>query len=303
MPAHEDLLRLYEIGAINPETQVYGVVGDPVAHSLSPLLHNRLFRRMGINALYLPFRVPRGQLQPFLDAYGAVPVQGYSVTIPHKEAAVTSARYLDEMVQRTYAANTLVRKEGGFAALNTDFAAVVETINSHLPPNNDGTPATVAGRMVLILGAGGVARAVAHALKQAGAAITITNRTPERATRLAAEVEARTVDWNARYVPQAEFLINCTSVGMHPHVDDTPMHASGLHAGVTVFDTVYNPESTLLIKAARERGCRVITGVELFIRQAWHQYLAFTGREAPLEQMRQIVRRALSPLTHPEDEL
>jgi 3-dehydroquinate dehydratase/shikimate dehydrogenase len=302
LPSFDDVKNLYHIDAINADTQVFGVIGDPVGHSLSPLLHNKLFRKLGVNAIYLPFRVPRGKLETFLNAFDALPVKGYSVTIPHKEAAVTLAKHKDELVGKSYAANTLIRGDDGFHAFNTDYTAVVETINAYLPPKEDGTAVTVEGRMVLVLGAGGIARAVCHALKQAGAALTITNRTSERATKLAAEVEARTIEWGGRHVVQAEIIINCTSVGMHPNVDESPFHGSALQPGLIVFDSVYNPESTLLVKEARARGCRVITGVELFVRQAWHQFRHFTGREPSLESMRQIVRRAMSPLTHVGDD-
>jgi 3-dehydroquinate dehydratase/shikimate dehydrogenase len=306
MPTMWELQHNYSIDKINAETQVFGLIGDPVAHSLSPLLHNHLFQRTKFNGVYLPFRVPRGQFHDHVTAFDELPVQGYSVTIPHKEGAAAFAPRRDAIVEQTKAANTLLRLpqgQGAFAAANTDYAAILDSLMPSLPPNEDGTPGTLQGKMVLLLGAGGVARAIAHALKKAGCILTISNRTADRANALAAEVEARVIDWMGRHVGTYDMVINATSVGMHPNVDDSPIHAGFLQPGMIVLDTVYNPESTMLVKDARERDCRVVSGVELFVRQAAAQFELFTGQAPSLEQMRQIVRRALSPLTHhPDDE-
>jgi 3-dehydroquinate dehydratase/shikimate dehydrogenase len=299
MPSMHDLQTVCPVGSINAETKVYGVVGDPVAHSLSPLLHNRLFRDYGINAVYVPNRVSRGGLEPFLTAFDGIPVHGYSVTIPHKEAAAALAKKPDENVQQTRAANTLVRLTGeaGFAAANTDYQAVIDSLLAAIGPSADGKPPTLGGKMVSVLGAGGVGRAIAHALKKAGCILTISNRTTERAHVLAAEVEGRVLDWMGRHVTGCDILVNATSVGMYPNLDDTPIHAGYLQPGMIVFDTVYNPESTVLVKAARQRGCRVVTGLEMFVRQAALQFELFTGQQPPLDDLRDIVRRALSPVT------
>ena len=134
-------------------------------------------------------------------------------------------------------------------------------------------------------GAGGVARAMAYAVRRDGALVTIANRTPERGHKLAEEVGCRNVDWAARHTVICDVLVNCTSVGMHPNVDESPVHPSFLKPGLTVFDTVYTPETTLLVKEAHDRGCNVVTGVELFVRQAALQFQLFTGREPPVESM------------------
>ena len=132
--------------------------------------------------------------------------------------------------------------------------------------------------------------------------VTVTNRTAERAQALATEVGCRHVDWNARHSVLCDLVVNCTSVGMHPNVDDMPLHPSFLKPGLVVFDTVYTPEQTLLIKEAKDRGCHVITGVEMFIRQAALQCEKFTGRRAPVDLFRKVIRRALSPVTLREEE-
>jgi 3-dehydroquinate dehydratase/shikimate dehydrogenase len=298
LPSFDDARRVYNYTKIDADTEVYGVVGDPVGHSLSPLIHNAAFRHLGVNAVYLPFRVPRGDLGGFLKAFDGIPVQGYSVTIPHKEAAAAAAVERDAPVTRTQSANTLVRRGSDFVAYNTDYLAAQQSLLANLPPGPDGQPGTLQGRAVLLLGAGGVARAVAHALQREGAVLTISNRTADRAHRLAEEVGCRHVEWGARHsVVPSDVLVNCTSVGMHPNLDECPIHHSYLRPGLVVFDTVYTPEQTLLIKEARGRGCHVITGVDMFVRQAALQFELFTGKPAPVEVMRKVVQRALSPVS------
>jgi 3-dehydroquinate dehydratase/shikimate dehydrogenase len=143
---------------------------------------------------------------------------------------------------------------------------------------------------------------VALALHKEGAIVTITNRTSDRGARLAGEVGCRFMEWAARHTVLADILVNCTSVGMHPNLDETPIHPSYLKHNMIVFDTVYTPETTLLVKEARHRDCHVITGVDLFVRQAAMQFRLFTGRDAPIELMRKVVRRALSPVALSDEE-
>jgi 3-dehydroquinate dehydratase/shikimate dehydrogenase len=280
---------------------VFGVIGDPIAHSHSPLIHNAAFRKLGVNALYLPFRVPRGQLSNFLETFGRIPVDGYSVTIPHKEAAAHAGHTYDDTVELTRAANTLVRRPNGFHAANTDYQAILDALQAHLG-KPDGKPIDLHRRMVLILGAGGVARAVAHAMHKAGANVHIANRTYDRAKKLADEISAEALDWAARHKEGCDILFNCTPVGMHPNVDESPIHASYLQPDMVVFDTVYNPETTLLLREAKARGGILITGVDMFIRQAGLQFQLFTGLEPPLELMAKELRRILSPVRIIDDE-
>jgi 3-dehydroquinate dehydratase/shikimate dehydrogenase len=302
LPAFEEVRRLFAIDKINMDTAIFGVVGDPVGHSLSPLIHNTALRTLGINALYLPFRVPRGDLLPFLKAFDTIPVKGYSITIPHKEAAASMAGPKDDSVVLTKATNTLVRVSDGWMSYNTDYQAAIDSLRANLPPLPDGTPSPLSSRTVLLLGAGGIARAVAHGLSREGAVLMITNRTLDKAQRLAEEVGCRAIDWNGRHGVLCDTLVNCTSVGMEPNLDEIPVHVSFLKPGLMVFDTVYTPETTLLVKEARSRGCHVLTGVDLFVRQAAHQFKLFTGKEPPLDLMRKVVKRALSPLMMREEE-
>jgi 3-dehydroquinate dehydratase / shikimate dehydrogenase len=298
MPNFDELRDVYHYPRIDAETMVYGVMGDPVVHSLSPLVHNQAFRAAGLNAVYLPIRVPRGDLAGFLKAFEQLPVKGYSVTLPHKEAAAALAKDKAPSVKVTGAANTLVRDDDGFIAYNTDFDGVQAIFRENLP---SGGASPLAGKLVMVLGAGGVARAVAFGCQREGAVVTIVNRTADRARDLAEEVGCKCADWGARHQILSDIIINCTSVGMHPNVDQSPLARDCLKETMTVFDTVYTPESTLLVKEARDQGCRVITGVELFVRQAALQFQLFTGREPPLDQMRTFLRKALLPITDKRD--
>ena len=299
LPSMEELKSTYPIRSIDADTKVFGVAGDPVGHSLGPLLHNHMFQRLKVNAVYLPFRVPRGQFPQAVEEYEEIPVHGYSVTIPHKEAAAQLAREKEPNVETTGAANTLVRRDDGkFSAANTDYAAAVDSLKSFLAQKAQDGPVTQLSQVsVLLLGAGGVARAIAHSLHREGSQITITSRTEDRTQRLAEEVKCKAVDWHARHNVTFDVLINCTPVGMHPNVDEAPVHFSVLRPGVIVFDTIYNPETTLLIREARSRGCETITGVDMFVRQAARQFELFVGQTPDQATMRGIVRKALSPLT------
>jgi 3-dehydroquinate dehydratase/shikimate dehydrogenase len=304
LPSLDDFRTTFPVKSITPETKVFGLLGDPVSHSFSPLLHNHMYRKLGVDALYLPFRVPRSHLSMALKAYDAIPVHGYSVTIPHKEAAAGLAREAEQQVQVTGSANTLVRRDGGhFLAANTDDPAAVESLKAHLAERaKDGPAVQLSQLSVLILGAGGVARSIAFALHREGAQITITSRTYERAQKLAEDVKCKAVDWHARHSITFDVLVNCTPVGMHPNVDEAPCHFSILKPGTLVFDTIYTPESTLLIREARVRGADTITGVDMFVRQAARQIELFTGMTPDADAMRAIMRKALSPLTRAFEE-
>jgi shikimate dehydrogenase len=199
------------------------------------------------------------------------------------------------------AVNTVLFKNGEVLGYNTDYKAAIDCLEHALggavPP---GTPSPLKNKKVLVLGAGGVARSIMYGLQRRGAKTTIASRTRSRAQFLAELFGGRCVEWSARHVADADVLVNCTPVGMHPNVDETPFSKSHLKQGMIVFDTVYNPESTLLLKEARFEGCRIVTGVEMFIRQAGLQYMLFTGREAPSELMRETLRRAIGPVKYGE---
>jgi 3-dehydroquinate dehydratase/shikimate dehydrogenase len=284
---------LYRYDEIDADTQVFGVLGDPIGHSLSPLIHNTAFHHERLNSVYLPLRVPADVLPETLDDFEWLGFQGYSVTIPHKQAVMAKATHCDQPVQDIGAANTLFRDPAGkWQATNTDYVAALESVQLGLT-QLFGAP-TLRGRRVLMLGAGGVARAIGLAMLRAGARLTIANRTHRRAIELAEQLGCEQVPVEHRGEVQCDIVINCTSVGMHPHVDETPYQADWLHEGTLVFDTIYNPENTLLLAQARERGCHTVDGLEMFVRQAARQFELFTNRPAPVELMRETVRQRMS---------
>jgi 3-dehydroquinate dehydratase/shikimate dehydrogenase len=294
--AYATMRDVYRYEQIGPQTDVYGVIADPVAHSLSPLVHNAGFAQLALNKVYLPFRVPREHLEQFLNEAEELGIKGLSVTIPHKEAVLPLLTHKDEAVEGIGAANTVVFRDGRRVGYNTDARAAVDSVEHTMAiPEENG----LARKQALVLGAGGVARAVGYGLKLRGADVVISGRTQERAEMLAHELKARCVGWLMRHNIRADLVVNCTPVGMHPNVNETPYEGTHLKPECVVFDTVYNPEQTLLIKQARQAGCTAITGVDMFVGQAAVQFKLFTGQEAPLEAMRNVVRKAISAARTP----
>ena len=289
----EEMRFLYRFDRITSSTKVFGVLGDPIAHSLSPLLHNTAFRKQKFDGVYLPLRVPADQFSDTLKAFEALGLDGYSVTIPHKQAALEFADQPDIQADLIGASNTLFRRDGVWHATNTDYDAIVETLEEALGAERTAEP-VLKDKRVLILGAGGVARAAACAMQQQGASVVITNRTKARAKELAAEMGCLTVPWENRGAEKLDVLINCTSVGMQPNVNESPYEQHWLHESMVVFDTVYTPENTLLLKHAQERGCVTASGIQMFVRQAAKQFSLFSGTDAPLDYMTETLRRYLS---------
>jgi 3-dehydroquinate dehydratase/shikimate dehydrogenase len=285
--------------AINANTEIYGVVGDPIEQSLSPVVHNAAFKQLGLNKVMVPFLVPNGELPAFFKELLWLDMKGCSVTIPHKEAIVPLLQHKEGAVERTGSCNTVVFQEDGRrVGYNTDYRAAMDSLEVAMGGRErEEDPSPLFEKQVLILGAGGVARAIAFGLMRRGAHLTITNRHDERATRLAEEVGGRTVNWGMRASNLVDVIINATPVGMHPNVDDTPLPAAAFNrAGMIVFDTIYHPENTMLIKLARERGCTSVTGVDMFLRQAALQFKLYTGQDAPVDGMVVALKHKLSPL-------
>lgn len=291
----QQMTEVYHYEQIKPETAVYGVIGDPIGHSLSPLIHNAALKRQGMDAVYVPFRVPKEHLDQFLDDAPALGLRGLSVTIPHKEAVLKKATVQDEATQGIGAANTLVFGEGGsVSAYNTDHRAAIESVKDAWEEHNGG-PKSMAAHTALVLGAGGAAKAIAFGLRCQGMEVVIASRTLERSQQLAEKIQGKAVEWNARYSVSPDVLVNCTPLGMHPNVDATPYDKHHLKPSMVVFDTVYNPENTLLVKDARSQSCTVVTGVEMFVRQGTLQFQHFTGQEVPHDMFRDVLKRAIGP--------
>lgn len=300
----ETMRDVYSPGKIDQDTQLFGVVADPVAQSLSPQIHNAAFRHNELNCRYLPFRVEAEELPLFMQWCKEFGVGGLSVTIPHKESMLELVSEAESAANGIGAINTVAIRGQDAAGYNTDYRAAMDCLSEALQTQktmqivDDGSAADdlFRGRGVLILGAGGVARAIAYGLRQRGAVVALTSRTPERTQQLASDVGGRALPWASRYDIKPGVLINCTPIGMHPDVDRSPYDKEKLHQDMIVFDTVYNPEQTLLVKDARDVGCFVVNGLDMFVRQAAYQYKLFTGLEPPVDVMRTTVKRVTSPV-------
>lgn len=287
---------LYNISGIDEQTQLFGVIADPVAQSMSPLIHNHAFETQGINARYLPFRVPASELEFFMRWAQAYPMGGLSVTIPHKETILPLLSQAESAAQGIGAANTVIFAGREAAGYNTDYRAAMECLDTAMAmKSKDAQP--FKDKTVLLLGAGGVSRAIGYGLKQRGANVLVCSRTEIKSHALAQAIGGKPLDWSARYSVDPAMVVNGTPVGMFPDVDETPYDGARLNEGTIVFDTIYNPESTLLVRRAREQGCIVITGVDMFIRQACYQYKLFTGKEPPVAEMQKVLRKAISPVS------
>ncbi len=278
--------KLYRYDDITADTELFGVIANPVGHSLSPAIHNACFAQMKMNRLYLPLLV-QGQKQEFNTFLNNVLLRkwlnfrGFSVTIPHKHYALnyTEANqgFIEPLAEKIGAVNTLIiRSDGGVRAYNTDYSAALDAITSGMGI----TKAKLNELPVAVVGAGGVARAIVVGLSDAGAEIKIYNRTLERAEKLAAEFNCEFAPLDELKNIDAKLLVNCTSIGMNPNVDATPVPKEYLKKSMAVFDTVYNPAQTLLLKNAKKKGAKTIDGVSMFVNQAMAQFKLFTGTDA-----------------------
>ncbi|TWT54073.1 Shikimate dehydrogenase [Rubripirellula amarantea] len=291
----KEMQTLYRYSTIDDNTVLFGVVADPVAHSYSPLIHNRAFEDSGINARYLPFRVPKSDLPNFIKHCKELGVEGLSVTIPHKEEALDQCTQAESSASGIGAVNTLVFQGDSVLGYNTDYRAAMDCVEELF--NIDRTKERpMQGMTALILGAGGVSRAIAWGLKQRHCDVVIASRTFERAEILASELGCRVIKWEDRHDERINLLVNGTPIGMHPDVDVSPYNETSLNQFVAVFDTVYNPENTLLIKYAKRAQCRIITGIDMFVRQAAYQYKLFTGKDANVQLMRKTIKDATNPV-------
>jgi 3-dehydroquinate dehydratase/shikimate dehydrogenase len=308
----QDLRKLYRWDAINPETKVYGVVGCPIVHSMSPAIHNAAFEQIGYDGVYLPLLVNEGweSFKAFMASFLAfepLHLSGLSITIPHKENAL---RYLkefgadaqiEELAQSIGTVNTIkIDRQPGkihLAGVNTDYAAILDCITAALAISRD----DLRNYRVAVIGAGGTGRTAVAALAHCGATVVVYNRTLQRAQVLAQEFNGCT----GKVVPanleklcdsSCQIYINTTSVGMFPNVDATPMGQKmpKLSKDTLVFDTIYNPTKTKLLRQAEEIGAKVIGGVEMFLRQAAGQFRLWTGRQAPLPAMRNVIEQRLA---------
>ncbi|MBQ1456088.1 MAG: shikimate dehydrogenase [Thermoguttaceae bacterium] len=285
----------YRFEEINPQTEVYGVVADPVGHSLSPLIHNASFIANGLNKVYVPFRVSPDDIGEFIDRADELGVRGLSVTIPHKVAVIEKLTQLDPAVEEINACNTIVLKGKKRFGYNTDYLAsglCIETALGGKRKSDDASP--VAGRSALVMGAGGAGMAIAYGLNARGARVTLTDGDDAKAERLAAQCGYEFCPWEMRHSYVVQILVNATPIGMYPNVNECPIPRDSLRGGMLVFDAVYNPEKTFLLRQAYEKGCTVVSGIEMFIGQACLQYKIFTGHKASAALIRELLHNALA---------
>jgi 3-dehydroquinate dehydratase/shikimate dehydrogenase len=295
-PTLAEFRELYRWDAVSPSTALYGVIGCPVGHSMSPAIHNAAFDATDHDGLYVPLRIEPGRdnFVRFMDALAARPAMGWrglSVTIPHKENALAylGPEACDPLGVTIGAINTItINADGTMRGDNTDYAAAIDAVCNAMGIAREG----LAGRAVAVLGAGGASRAIVAALVHYGAETTIYNRTLSRAESLAEEFNAIARPIEQADTLDAEIVINCTPIGMHPKVNASPL--TTIPEGVAVvFDTIYNPLETQLLAQARQAGCLTVSGVDMFVNQAVAQFERWTALDAPREVMRQVVLKRL----------
>ncbi|MHC4394802.1 MAG: shikimate dehydrogenase [Planctomycetota bacterium] len=290
-----ELRNLYRYDSINCDTELFGVIASPVAHSLSPAVHNACFEDIGANKLYLPLLVEGGKkgfsefIRNVLDRKW-LGFRGFSVTIPHKANAFDyvsgAGEFLEPLAADIGAINTLkVGLNSRISSYNTDYAGAMNALVSAIGIKKHELHNTA----VAVIGAGGVGRAVVAGLAEVGAKITIYNRTVEKAQAVAEEFNCKYAGLDTIGQIDAQIVINCTSIGMYPNVDTSPLPQEYLKKDMVVFDTVYNPAETLLLKQAKQAGAKIIDGISMFVNQALAQFKIFTGREGNAEIMHKIV--------------
>lgn len=277
-----EMREVYRAQRLTSRTRVYGVIGRPIAHSLSPPMHNAAFIAAGLDAVYLPFEVAR--LRDFLGCLAPLGVSGFSITHPHKQTILRYLDAVDPLAAMIGAVNTVVVRGGGkLYGYNTDYVGVLRTLERYL---------RLEGSRVLLLGAGGAARAVAFALATAGAFVSVVARRPAAARALARAVSGEAVSRAALRRRRFEAIVNCTPVGQAPAAAASPLHPPELNCRV-LLDLVYNPRETMLLRAARRRGIRTIPGWQMLVEQGAAQFEIWTGLRAPLAAMRRAVRACL----------
>ena len=267
---------------IDAKTSIFGLIGNPVAHSLSPAMHNRAFTATGYNGVYLAFRVTDPAAA--IKGVRALNFKGVSVTLPHKSAVMEYLDEIDETAERIGAVNTIVNNRGRLIGYNTDCAGALKALK---------TRTSIQDKSVALIGAGGAARAIGFGLVNAGGRVTIFNRSRAPGERLAQDLQAEFLPLYAWQPGRHEILINTTPVGMHPETDATPIPKEDLSEEMVVMDIVYNPVKTRLLEEAEHKACQTINGVDMFVFQGAHQFELWTGQKAPVEVMRAAVVEAL----------
>ena len=263
---------------VDGQTELYGILGQPVSHSLSPAMHNAAFRHLHLNKIYLPF--PAQDAKMAVTAMKTLGIRGASVTIPHKQAVIPVLDTIDPLAAKIGAVNTLIFRDGAAHGVNTDWLGA-NTALAQIAP--------LAGKSALLLGAGGSARAIGFGLIQAGVSLTMASRTPSRGQALAGDLGCPWRPLADLDDFTADLLINATSVGMGPNSGQTPVPARLLTNFGLVMDIVYSPLATTLLKEAKAAGCQTVNGLEMLLYQGSAQFELWTGLKAPVKIMRQAL--------------
>jgi shikimate dehydrogenase len=267
---------------INGQTKIFGILGRPVTHSLSPVMHNAAFRHLGVNAVYVAF--PVTDLAQAVAGLRGLPIGGVSVTIPFKEEIIPLIDELGPRAARIGAVNTVVNRDGRLIGSNTDWRGAVTALRAKI---------SLQGRQVLILGAGGASRAIAYGIFQEGGQVTLTDIDAARAAAMARDLGAEAIPLDGLERCPATILVNATPVGMAPDLDGIPINPELLSRFPVVMDIVYQPLTTRLLREAQARGAAAIDGLQMLIHQATAQFELFTGRQAPAEVMARAAYGAL----------
>jgi 3-dehydroquinate dehydratase / shikimate dehydrogenase len=276
------LLDLYRLEQLDPATRLFGVAGNPISHSLSPLMHNTAFRRESTNAVMLPLKVK--SLDDMLNVVRELPLSGVAVTMPLKEEVLPHLANMDPLTARIGACNTLrTGADGKLYGFNTDVAGVVRPLEKRLK---------LRGARIAVIGAGGAARAAVFGLVEQGAEVFVVNRTHDKAVSLARKAKAKSLKQDQLAKQKFDVLINTTPCGMAGIKQALPIKETELNANV-VFDMVYNPLDTPLLRLAHKRGLHVISGIEMFVQQGARQFEIWTGKPAPEAEMMRVVELAL----------
>jgi len=277
-----EMMHLYRAHELTRRTRVFGVIGDPVGHSLSPLLHNTGFIVRGVDSVYLPFLVHR--LKDFLDVVDRLGIRGFSVTLPHKETILKYLKECDPLAAAIGAVNTVaVRGDGSLYGSNTDYVGVLRALEGKM---------RLRASRVLVFGSGGAARSAAFALAGAGAQVAICSRREQVGKKLARAVNGEFLMRRALRTEKFEVIINATPVGMYPHSKISPLSARELNCRI-VLDLIYRPLDTELLKIARKKGISTVSGVEMFLAQGFAQWELWTEKSAPEAAMRRAVLQSL----------
>ena len=280
---------------ISGKTKVCGVIGDPIEHTMSPAMHNVAFKKLGLDWVYLPFRVSKEEVSEAIDGMRALNIRGLNVTIPHKTTVIPFLDKLDPPAEKIGAVNTIGNDAGILTGYNTDASGFLRAmLEKGVNPE---------GKNIVVLGAGGAARGISFILAENGAHLVILNRRLERAEALARRVsqlvknEVKALELKeenlALVLEKADVLVNTTSVGMIPESNETPVPAGLLKPGLVVFDIVYNPLPTRLLREAEVAGAGTISGIEMLVWQGALAFEKWTGEKAPVDLMRAVAVEVL----------